>query len=73
MKIKELQKTVNLAWSPAQHSSILLAAGTAAQNLDLASSAAAVLEVYETNLAETGYDMVLKGSQVSQHRYVDWL
>lgn len=68
MKIKELQKTVNLAWSPAQHQSIMLAAGTAAQHLDLASSTAAVLEVYETNLAETGYDMVLKGSQTSQHR-----
>lgn len=66
MKVKELQKTVNVAWSPAQQSTILLAAGTAGQQLD--SSSAAVLEIYEANLSEPGYDLVLKGSQPSPYR-----
>lgn len=68
MKVKELQKTVNVAWSPAQQQSILLAAGTAAQQLDASSSA--VLEIYEANLSEPGYDLVLKSSQTSPYRLV---
>lgn len=66
MKIKELQKTVNVAWSPAQQDSILLAAGTAAQQLDASSNA--TLEIYAANLTEPGYDLVLKGSQPSPFR-----
>lgn len=65
MKVKELQKTVNVAWSPAQLNSIYLAAGTAAQQLDTSSSS--VLEIYSTNLSEPGYDMVLKASQASPY------
>lgn len=68
MKIKELQKSVNVAWSPAQHASVMLAAGTAAQQMDLASSTSSVLEVYDANLSEAGYDMVVRGSQASQYR-----
>lgn len=58
---------MNVAWSPAQHPTIMLAAGTAAQQMDLASSAS-VLELYDANLSDAGYDMVLRGSQASQHR-----
>jgi len=43
MKIKELQKTVNIAWSPAEQQQILLAAGTAAQQFD--SNANATLDI----------------------------
>lgn len=68
MKVKELQKTVNVAWSPVQEQTIFLAAGTAAQQLDASSSA--VLEIYGANLAEPGYDLILKGSQASPYRYV---
>lgn len=67
MKVKELQKSVNVAWSPAQHSSIMLAAGTAAQQMDLAATSS-VLELYDANLSDAGYDMVLRGSQASQYR-----
>ncbi|KAJ6645343.1 Protein transport protein Sec31A, partial [Pseudolycoriella hygida] len=67
MKVKELQKTVNVAWSPAQLNSILLAAGTAAQQLDTSSNS--VLEIYSANLSEPGYDMVLKGSQASPYPF----
>jgi len=34
MKIKELDRTANVAWSPANQHPIYLAAGTAAQQLD---------------------------------------
>lgn len=70
MKIKELQKTVNITWSPAQLSPIYLAAGTAAQQIDVSINSQATLELYSINLADPGYDMVLKGSQVSPYRYV---
>lgn len=70
MKIKELQKTVNIAWSPAQLDSIHLAAGTAAQQIDVSINSQASLELYSINLGDPGYDMVLKGSQASSYRYV---
>ena len=34
MKVKEVSRTANIAWSPAKHHPIMLAAGTAAQQLD---------------------------------------
>jgi len=34
MKIKEINRTANVAWSPKQQHPIYLAAGTAAQQLD---------------------------------------
>ena len=34
MKIKEIKRTANVAWSPKQQFPIYLAAGTAAQQLD---------------------------------------
>ncbi|XP_049291125.1 protein transport protein Sec31A isoform X2 [Anopheles funestus] len=69
MKVKELQKMVNVAWSPAQQVPIMLAAGTAAQQLDASFSTAASLELYSINLADPSYDLELKGSQPSTHRF----
>lgn len=34
MKLKEVERTANVAWSPASHYPVYLAAGTAAQQLD---------------------------------------
>lgn len=68
MKVKELDKTVNLAWSPAQEYPILLAAGTAAQQLDASFSTSAAMELYGLNLNEPGPDLELKASTPSQHR-----
>lgn len=68
MKIKELQKTVNIAWSPAQQNPILLAAGTSAQQLDASFSTSASLEVYSINLSDPGFELELKGATASQHR-----
>lgn len=70
MKIKELQKTVNIAWSPAPLNQLYLAAGTAAQQLDTSINSNATLELYEIDLTDPGYDLNLKASQTSAYRYV---
>lgn len=70
MKIKELQKTVNIAWSPAQLNELFLAAGTAAQQIDTSLSSNSTLELYEIDLTDPGFDLNLKASQNSQYRYV---
>lgn len=69
MKIKELQKTVNIAWSPLPQDPIYLAAGTAAQQFD--SNVNSTLEIYSTNFSDPSYDLGLKASTPSQYRYVE--
>ena len=71
MKIKELQKAVNVAWSPQEQTPIYLAAGTAAQQLlDTSSSSAnPTLELYSLNLTDPGYDLELVGVQQSAHKF----
>lgn len=69
MKIKELQKTVNISWSPAQLNQMYLAAGTAAQQIDMSSSSNATIELYEIDVTDPSYDLVLKASQSSRYRY----
>lgn len=68
MKIKELQRTVNVAWSPAKEHPIYLAAGTAAQQLDTNFSSSAAIELYNVNLSDASYDMSLVASQASQYK-----
>lgn len=63
---------MNIAWSPAQLNPIYLAAGTAAQQIDTSINSNATLELYSINLADPGYDLVLKGSQTSPYRLVFW-
>ncbi|XP_073848792.1 COPII coat complex component secretory 31 isoform X2 [Musca autumnalis] len=67
MKVKELQKTVNIAWSPLPQNPIYLAAGTAAQQFD--SNANSTLEIYSTNFGDPSYDLELKASTPSQYRF----
>lgn len=69
MKIKELLKTVNVAWSPPAQYPILLAAGTAAQQLDASFNTSASLDLYSINLQQPGYEMELKASVASDHRF----
>ncbi|XP_015176477.1 PREDICTED: protein transport protein Sec31A isoform X2 [Polistes dominula] len=69
MKVKELLKTVNVAWSPPAQYPILLAAGTAAQQLDASFNTSASLDLYSINLQQPGYEMELKASVASEHRY----
>lgn len=68
MKVKELIKNVHVAWSlPSQHP-IMLAAGSAAQQVDETFSTSASLDLYNLNLQKPGYDMELKKSVPSDHR-----
>lgn len=67
MKIKELQKTVNIAWSPEKIDELYLAAGTAAQQIETLNTSA-TLEIYGIDLSDPSYDLTLKGSQVSQYK-----
>ncbi|CAL1674596.1 unnamed protein product [Lasius platythorax] len=69
MKVKELLKTVNVAWSPPAQYPIMLAAGTAAQQLDASFSTSASLDLYSLNLQQPGYEMELKASVPSDHRF----
>jgi protein transport protein SEC31 len=71
MKIKEIEKTVNVSWSPEAQHPILLAAGTAAQRVDASFSTAAALEIYSLNLTEPGLDMELRTSVPSDYRCVN--
>ncbi|XP_014223575.1 protein transport protein Sec31A [Trichogramma pretiosum] len=69
MKVKELHKNVNVAWSPQAHYPLLLAAGTAAQQLDASFSTSASLDLYSLNLQQPGYDMQLSASVPSDERF----
>ncbi|XP_029166256.1 protein transport protein Sec31A isoform X2 [Nylanderia fulva] len=69
MKVKELLKTVNVAWSPPAQHPIMLAAGTAAQQLDASFSTSASLDLYSLNLQQPGYEMELQVSVPSDHRF----
>lgn len=69
MKVKDLERTANIAWSPANQHPILLAAGTAAQQLDASFNTNAALEIYSLNLSEPGLDMELKATVPAEHRF----
>lgn len=69
MKIKDIERTANIAWSPADQNPILLAAGTAAQQLDASFSTSAALEIYSLDLTEPGLEMQLKASSASEQRF----
>ncbi|KPJ08062.1 Protein transport protein Sec31A [Papilio machaon] len=69
MKIKELKRTVNVSWSPAEQYPIMLAAGTAAQQVDASFSSNSSLELYSLNLEEPGMDLELKASLQTQHKF----
>lgn len=45
MKVKEVNRTANIAWSPAPQYPIYLAAGTAAQQLDATFRYVTVLDI----------------------------
>uniref|UniRef100_A0A3B4AXA2 Protein transport protein Sec31A n=2 Tax=Periophthalmus magnuspinnatus TaxID=409849 RepID=A0A3B4AXA2_9GOBI len=69
MKLKEINRTAMLSWSPAQHHPIYLATGTSAQQLDASFSTSASLELFELNLADPSLDMKSCGIFSSSHRY----
>ena len=54
MKVKEIEVTANVAWSPKDKYPIMLAAGTAAQQLDASFDTTSNLDIYNFNLNEVG-------------------
>ncbi|XP_064631630.1 protein transport protein Sec31A-like isoform X3 [Lineus longissimus] len=69
MKVKEIERTANIAWSPADQHPIYVAAGTAAQQLDATFSTNAALEIYGMNLSEPGQKTNLVGKIDSDFRF----
>jgi len=68
MKIKEIDRTASVAWSPAKLDNIYLAAGTAAQQLDSSFSTNAALELYQLNVNEPGLDVPVKATYACENR-----
>jgi len=69
MKVKEVDRTANIAWSPQTQVPIYLAAGTAAQQLDASFSTNSNLEIYGLNLSESGHDMPCLASLPVDQRF----
>ncbi|XP_060804718.1 protein transport protein Sec31A isoform X3 [Amyelois transitella] len=69
MKLKELKRTVNVSWSPAEHYPVLLAAGSAGQQVDASFSSNSYLEIYGLNLQDPGLDLELKSSLQTKHKF----
>lgn len=68
MKIKEVEQTANIAWSPASQYPIYLATGTAAQQLDASFSTTSQIDLYSLDLNEPGPGMGLKASISTKQR-----
>ncbi|CAG0892925.1 unnamed protein product [Darwinula stevensoni] len=69
MKIKEVDRTANIAWSPVNQYPIYLAAGTAAQQLDATFNTSASLEIFELNLNESSSEISVKASLNCDSRF----
>ncbi|XP_078319996.1 protein transport protein Sec31A-like isoform X1 [Crassostrea virginica] len=69
MKVKEVERTANVAWSPASQHPIYMVAGTAAQQLDATFSTSAALEIYHLNLTDPSLDMPIVSSIPSDCRF----
>ncbi|CAG7824437.1 unnamed protein product [Allacma fusca] len=69
MKLKEIDRTANTAWSPESSPAIYLAAGTAAQQLDSSFSSNATLELYFFDVNQPGLDMPLNASLPCESRF----
>ena len=70
MKVKDIARTANVAWSPAQQYPVYMAAGTAAQQLDATFNTSAALEIYALNLADQSMEMEQAATVNTDHRYV---
>lgn len=69
MKVKDIERTANVAWSPKNQHPIYLAAGTAAQQLDASFNTNATLEIYSLNLTDPDPDTQAVCSVQSDHRF----
>jgi len=70
MKIKEINQTANIAWSPAAQYPVYLATGTAAQQVDASFSTTSKIDLFSLDLENPGLDMTLKASIPTKQRYI---
>ncbi|KAL4240586.1 Protein transport protein Sec31A [Mactra antiquata] len=69
MKVKEIGRTANIAWSPQQQHPVYMVAGTAAQQLDATFSTSAALELYSLNLGDPSLEMPVVATIPSECRF----
>lgn len=69
MRVKEIDRTANVAWSPENKFPIYIATGTAAQQLDATFSTSSSIELYSLGLDEATLDMPLVASVNSDVRF----
>lgn len=74
MKLKEIDRTVHVAWSPVKiqnddSNGNFLVAGTAAQQLDASFSTNSQLELFQVNLADRSMAMTPTGSIKTDYRF----
>ena len=69
MKVKEVEVTANVAWSPVTVNPIYVAAGTAAQQLDATFNTSSALDIYDVNLGGDGPCMKKAGSLPTENRF----
>ncbi|KAL5017881.1 hypothetical protein ScPMuIL_003603 [Solemya velum] len=69
MRIKEIERTANISWSPAEQYPIYMVTGTAAQQLDATFSTNAALEVYNLNLEDSSLNMPIISTTQSEGRF----
>jgi protein transport protein SEC31 len=70
MKIKEIDRIGNVAWSPLEVDPVYLAVGTAAQQLDSSFSTTSSLELYQFDINQSGLDLPVKATIPCESRYV---
>lgn len=69
MKVKEIERTANVAWSPGAQYPVYLACGTAAQQLDATFSTKSAIEIFRFNCEEPDLDCELVAAAETEHRF----
>lgn len=71
MKVKEVNETSNVAWSPGSIHPAYLACGTTAKQLDAGFNSSATLNIYDLNIRESNLGMKLAVTIESPGRYCE--
>ncbi|XP_039628511.1 protein transport protein Sec31A isoform X2 [Polypterus senegalus] len=69
MKLKEILRTANQAWSSSLQHPVYLATGTSAQQLDASFSTTSALEIFELDFSDPSLDMKPRGSLSITNRF----
>ena len=68
MAVSAINRTASVAWSPSNHNTVLLAAATAAHQVDASFNTSASLDIFEFNPANIQADLPIRGSIACQER-----